>query len=218
MAGISKPILIVACLLEALFAATLATAPDVAKTLPILLLAGAIWIVGVYFIVAQRSPSRQLLQFIIAAGFLFRITVWTLDAPFTDDLYRYRWEGKLQSQGGNPYTARPIDPEWQRLRDETYARVGGKDFKAVYGPATEIIARLTYSAIAPFQLSPRTETFWFKLPAALADLFVIAALVHLLAIRGKPRELVLVYAWSPLPIWEFWASGHNDALVVLALL
>ena len=36
----------------------------------------------------------------------------------SDDVFRYRWEGMLQAHGGNPYQARPVDPEWEHLRDD----------------------------------------------------------------------------------------------------
>jgi hypothetical protein len=39
----------------------------------------------------------------------------------------------------------------------------------------------------------------------------------LLGAHGLPRERLLIYAWSPLAIIEFWATGHNDSVVVLLL-
>jgi hypothetical protein len=31
---------------------------------------------------------------------------------------------------------------------------------------------------------------------------------------GQPAERVIVYAWHPLPIFEFGGSGHIDALMI----
>ena len=31
-------------------------------------------------------------------------------------------------------------------------------------------------------------------------------------------ERVLIYAWSPLPVVEFWATGHNDAIEIFFIL
>jgi hypothetical protein len=44
---------------------------------------------------------------------------------------------------------------------------------------------------------------------------VIAVLQAWWAIRGLPPQRVLIYAWSPLPMVEFWANGHNDSLAIL---
>ena len=60
---------------------------------------------------------------------------------------------------------------------------------------------------------PRTQALGLKAPAALFDLGVIAALLWLLRPAWTVSAgRVLIYAWSPLPIWEFWGNGHNDAM------
>jgi len=153
----------------------------------------------------------------VVAGIIFRLIVWPLAPALSDDLYRYRWEGKLQAAGGNPYEGRPADQRWLSLRDETYPHVPGKDFKAVYGPLIEQMERWTYRAVAAASLSPERQVFWFKLPFALCDLGAMAALWQLLAAHGLPRTHILIYAWSPLTVMEFWATGHNDSVVVLLI-
>ncbi|HKW98148.1 MAG TPA: glycosyltransferase 87 family protein [Bryobacteraceae bacterium] len=152
------------------------------------------------------------------AGAVFRVTVWPIGPSLSDDPYRYRWEGKLQAVGGNPYAARPRDPEWVQLRDSTYPKVVGKDFKAVYGPLIEQVEVWTYRVASKLTPDPERQVFWFKLPYALCDLGAMAALWLLLAAHHLPRERILIYAWSPLSVFEFWATGHNDALVVLAVI
>ena len=151
------------------------------------------------------------------AGVLFRLTVWPLLPALSDDPYRYRWEGKLQVAGGNPYQVRPADLRWAGLRDQTFPSVAGKDFKAVYGPLIEQIELWTYRAAAALEPDAVRQVFWFKLPFALCDLGVIAALWLLLGAHGLPRDRVLIYAWSPLAVTEFWATGHNDSVVVLLI-
>jgi hypothetical protein len=42
----------------------------------------------------------------------------------------------------------------------------------------------------------------------------IAAIVGLLDIAGLPRSRILIYAWNPMPVWEFASSGHVDAITV----
>jgi len=133
----------------------------------------------------------------------------------SDDPYRYRWEGKLQAAGGNPYQVRPGDPQWAQLRDSAFPRVVGKDFKAVYGPLIEQVELWTYRVVSTSVSDPERQVFWFKLPYALCDLAAIAALWLLLSAHGLARERTLIYAWSPLTVIEFWGTGHNDSLVVM---
>ena len=131
-----------------------------------------------------------------------RLICWQVPPAFSDDLLRYRWEGRLQAHGGNPYSVRPVDrPDLLRAEDN---RLPGRDFKAVYGPLLLWTEHLAYQVSGENLLALR----W---PYALADL----ALLLLLAWRF--RLGFLTYAWCPLPAFEFWSGGHNDSLCLLAL-
>ncbi len=153
----------------------------------------------------------------LAAGVLFRVTVLPLTTGFSDDLYRYRWEGSLQAAGGNPYLVSPNHPSATGLCDRLYPKVDGKDFRAVYGPLLELEERAVYRLASSLTAEPLAQLFVFKVIAGLADLATIGVLMLLLRARGLPVERVLIYAWCPLPIFEFWGTGHNDAFVVLLI-
>jgi hypothetical protein len=72
--------------------------------------------------------------------------------------------------------------------------------------------------IAARTTDPQAQVFWFKLPGAVFDLAVLGALAALLAAHGRPAAHGLVYAWSPLPVIEFWGNGHHDSIVILLVL
>ncbi len=167
--------------------------------------------------VSKGTGSHRFGLVIVLAGLILRLTVLPLHPGLSDDPYRYRWEGKLQAAGGNPYEVRPADSRWSALRDPTFPLVVGKDFKAIYGPLIEQIELWTYRAVAALENDPFRQVFWFKAPFALCDLGAIAALWLLLRAHGLPGERVLIYAWSPLTVVEFWATGHNDSVVVLLI-
>lgn len=189
------------------------------ETVTLLLLAGLFYLFSCYLSLRNFDgiKSNRFAAFAVAAGIVFRLTVWPLAPALSDDPYRYRWEGKLQTAGGNPYLVRPADAQWSHLRDTTFPRVVGKDFKAVYGPLIEQLELWTYRAVSAATPDPGRQVFWFKLPFALFDLGTIAAVWWMLGVHGLPRQRVLIYAWSPLTVIEFWATGHNDSLVVLAV-
>jgi hypothetical protein len=140
-----------------------------------------------------------------------------MNAPFTDDLARYRWEALVQASGGNPYEARPSDRDWDHLRDSTYTAIPAKDFKAGYGPAWELLSRGVLVLARSYTNDPVAQLWWFKVPAAVFDLGTIAAVVMLLVSRGMCASRVLIYAWAPAPVWEFWANGHNDSVTLFFL-
>jgi hypothetical protein len=169
------------------------------------------------FLVLRTPPrgGRARLFWILGAALVFRLTVWPLFPSLSDDPYRYRWEGMLQAYGGNPYQVRPADPEWAHLRDATYPRIPAQDFKAGYGPLVELLELASWRAVSAATPDPWAQAFWLKLPGALFDLAAMGALCLLLSARGLPLERVLIYAWCPLPVMEFWAAGHNDSVAVL---
>jgi alpha-1,6-mannosyltransferase len=166
---------------------------------------------------SRRAPvtTRQLLLLIWAAGVVFRITLLTLPPTLSEDLTRYRWQGKLQAAGGNPYVEVPADPRWQNLRDRTWARVNRKDLPSVYGPLLEEFYAVYYRLVSVVEPDEVRQVWLFKLPFAALELAVGAAVLQLLQATGAPRSWLLIYLWSPLMAVEFWAQGHNDPLAVL---
>lgn len=157
-----------------------------------LLYLGALW-------AAAHVRPRML----IGAAVVFRLTAFFMPPHFSDDLYRYRWEGSAAAVGITPYDARPADERLAFLRGEDFARVDGKDFKAVYGPALQTVQ------VTLFRLGG--GSLWvMKLGACAAEAFVLWLLFFWT--RGDPRWLA--WAWCPLPIVEFWGMGHHDAILI----
>src|SRR5260370_30669746 len=109
-----------------------------------LILTHILYLVSAWFVLAKSRTGTGL---VLLAAIVFRLTLWTAFPALSDDVYRYRWEGKLQSAGGNPYQVRPQDPAWASLLDSAFANVGSRDFKAGYGPLTEEIQHWTYAAV-----------------------------------------------------------------------
>ena len=182
------------------------------------LLASLLYLVCCFFITNSGGDGalpRRWMGFIWGAGILFRLTVFPLDPMLSEDLNRYRWHGKLQAAGGNPYTEVPEDPRWGPLRDATYPRVNRKDLPSVYGPLLEWSYAACYRVVSALQPDERKQVWWFKAPFALFEIAVAMALGGLLTAMRLPRQWLLIYLWSPLTIVEFWAQGHNDTVAVL---
>ena len=61
-----------------------------------------------------------------------------------------------------------------------------------------------------------------KLMIAAFDALAIGALIALLRVAGRDPAELLIYAWLPLPVWEFAGNAHIDGaaagLLALALL
>jgi hypothetical protein len=191
---------------------------DPVLTITTLLVTSSLYLVSSHWILRPRPRIQppHLYLFILASAIGFRLICWPLYPAFSDDIFRYHWEGKLQAVGGgNPYLVAPSDPNWAWLRDETYPKVVLPDFKTIYGPVIELEQRSAYRLFA--DLPPFSRVFWMKLPSALYDLLTMIVIVLWLRARGEPVENILLYAWCPLPIFEFWINGHNDSMLVFFL-
>jgi alpha-1,6-mannosyltransferase len=166
---------------------------DIPRAVGLLLLTSTVYLIGCYFALRLKEVKCPV-WLVAAAAIAFRVTVITLPPLLSDDLVRYQWEGRIQTEGRNPYTFRPAD--------SGEPHIPGKDFRSVYGPLAEL------SEHAAFRLGGGSLT-GMKLPAAAADLVLMVYLA-----RTAPARW-LIYAWCPAPILEFWGQGHNDALAIL---
>ncbi len=162
---------------------------------------------GAVMIVLRFSLPPRALIVILAAAILMR-GLLLFSPPFlSTDLYRYVWDGMVQNEGINPYRYRPDAPALAFLRDRTiYPGINRKaTARTIYPPFAEAVFALTARA------SPTLAGM--KVVMTLFDLGAIAALLLLLRKAGLPRTQILIYAWQPLPIWEFAGNGHVDAIV-----
>ena len=190
----------------------------VEEAIVLLVVASCFYLTSAYFILRITDCSFRTSLVMACAAVLFRITLWPIYPDFSDDVFRYRWEGEVQDLGGNPYQVRPNDPAWASLRDRSFQRIVAKDFKAGYGPLLESEELGVYRIVSRLVPDPFRQAFWFKAPGALFDLATIGALMLLLRAYALPPERALIYAWCPLPMFEFWVSGHHDSIVTFLVL
>jgi alpha-1,6-mannosyltransferase len=170
--------------------------------------AGVLYFIFLYLFEHSRD-SRAGLWLILATAVLFRLTLWPLAPTLSEDLYRYRWDGRVQLAGWNPYAISPNDPRLNDLREAAVRHFAAPELPAIYPP----LAELTFREAARYLPTPRL----FKSVPAGADLLTLFLLAAWLRRIGARNYQLAIYAWNPLVIVEFAGSGHSDALA-LALL
>jgi alpha-1,6-mannosyltransferase len=178
-------------------------------------LAGLLWLLAVAVVRRDRLPPCMIW---IVLGVAVSMRVITLVSPpvLSSDVYRYVWDGRVQLAGISPYRYLPVAPELAFLRDDAvYPHINRADYApTLYPPAAQAIFALA-AAVTP-------GVFGMKLMMAAFDALAIAALAWLLRIAGREPSELLIYAWLPLPVWEFAGNAHVDAaaagLLALTLL
>lgn len=155
------------------------------------------------------TTARRGLALAAAVAIAARLLVLPSAPSLSEDVYRYLWDGRLVSEGVNPYPRAPDDPALARFHDDLRGRLNHAEVPTIYPPA----AQLLFGAVARVEPSPLA----WKLAMLSLEVPLWIALGSLLRRRGVPAERILIFAWNPLVIIESYAGGHVD-LVVAAFL
>jgi hypothetical protein len=164
------------------------------------------------FIVLRLRPTAPILPILVIAALLRLFPL--LAPPFlSNDIYRYIWDGWVQAAGINPYRYIPADPHLSALRDAViYPNINRATYApTIYPPAAEMIFWAITRVTVFLHSAPVLGMKFCLLGFEALGLF---AIIKLLDLAGLPRSRVLIYAWNPLPVWEFASSGHVDALTI----
>jgi len=158
----------------------------------------------------ERVSTKEFLTVGIIFGIIFRLTLLFTTPTLSDDIYRYVWDGKVASQGINPYQYPPNSEELKPLRDDSiYPNVNHKEISTIYPP----VSQLTFWGL--YKLNP--SLLAFKAAFLGLDLLTIAILILVLKNLGLSLKRVLLYAWNPLIIVEISGSGHADIIGIFLL-
>ena len=161
-------------------------------------------------LLGTEKPQEQSHRLLLAAllfAVAFRVPLAVGWVGPRSDMVRYRWDGRVQTLGYNPYLVKPDDPvvAWTHT-DETRSMPSLHD-RTPYPAAAQLFFRGIVSIA--------DSSLLMKIAFVVCDLLTIAVLLAWLRETGRSPWLVLVYAWSPLVILEIAHSGHVDALCSL---
>jgi alpha-1,6-mannosyltransferase len=147
---------------------------------------------------------------ILLFGILFRITLIPAAPATSPDVYRYLWEGKVVYNGYNPYVYSPDAPQLEKLRDDNYKKVTYKDIPAIYPPFAQVVFLLSYTAAGD-------SLTGLKLIFLLCEIITMIFLIKLLYLKKINPNYVILYAWLPLPVMEYFVNAHIDVVGIMFL-
>lgn len=156
------------------------------------------------------SPlSVQLLShhWVLALAFWLRLLAFAIPVGFSDDLFRYIWEGWVGLHGINPLQVPPASPSLDGLSIPVRALVNHPELSSVYPP----LAQLGFQLLA--WLDPSVGCF--RSAAFLIELALLGCLSYHVVSRQLPRHGLYFYALHPLPMVELIASAHVDGAALL---
>ncbi len=185
------------------------------------LFAGAAWMV-------RRVPVRTAVALILVGGIALCVAALSASPRTSDDMYRYAWDGRVQSAGISPYAYPPNAPQLARLRDPWLFPAGTAcrrwDFHLVADMCTHI------NRPSEHTIYPPVAEGWFLLvhavspaggrhkPLQLAGAVLAVATTVVLLVqrhtRGDTRRVAL-WAWCPAVPFAAVNDAHVDTLGVL---
>lgn len=158
----------------------------------------------------SESPKFLIPLIIILFGILFRITLIPSVPATSPDVYRYIWEGKVLYNGYNPYQYSPDADNLENLRDDVYTKVTFKNMSSIYPPAAQLVFLLGYSLTGN---SPAGLKFIYLLCEIITMIFML----KLLYLKKKNLNFIILYAWLPLPLMEYFVNAHIDVVGIMFL-
>lgn len=159
---------------------------------------------------ASEIGKLKVPLLIIAFGIIFRLTLLPTSYTTSDDIHRYLWEGKVLVSGYNPFTTPPNDTSLIHLRDANYEKVTFKNMPAIYPPLTQIVFAVNY-------LIAGNSIVFLKVIYLIFEFITLIFLLKLLLLKGRDSKLILLYAWLPLPIMEYFVNAHLDPIGITFL-
>jgi hypothetical protein len=159
----------------------------------------------------EAFDSKRAVASILVVAAIMRVLVIAAP-PVSSDIYRYVWDGRVQAAAINPYRYVPADEALRSLRDTAiFPSINRAEYApTIYPPAAQmfflVVTRISESLIV------------MKAALVLFEALAAWAIMTLLSDRGIPAARIVIYAWHPLPLWEFAGDGHIDIAAIALLL
>ena len=160
------------------------------------------------------------LRNIRTAAFLgvgFRLIAWVAFPSFSDDIYRFIWDGSTILHGISPYELTPTELLPTLLHEpfeSLYPKLNSTGYYSVYPSIIQLAA--TFAALSgnDFFLA----ALILKLPLLLAEITSIWMLPNLLMRFNVSPKYSVLYMLNPLIIVDVLANAHFELLMTFFLL
>ncbi len=167
-----------------------------------MLLAGGAGLVAWTLRKRERFP-----RWIWLPAVALHLWMWLLGPVYSDDVWRYLWEGRVLLAGENPFAFPPQAEALAALRNATWERVAHGEVSSAYPPG----AMALFALVARIWEHPRA----WGLLAGACNLGVGGLMIRACRQRGVGPWAPALYLLHPLPALESAASGHLEPVALL---
>jgi alpha-1,6-mannosyltransferase len=166
----------------------------------------AFFVFGILVLKFRNLGIREIL----IVSVLLRLCV--LDAPvqWSDDIYRFFWDGLKVRNFESPYQLAPMHDDRKSEWEKLYNEMNSISFQSPYPPVLQYVWAMTANRTGDPTL---LRIIWIT-----ADLGCIYLLYLLLTIMKRPGWLAILYAFNPLVIIEGIGQLHPEILQLFFVL
>lgn len=173
---------------------------------------------GFFFFLSKEKVNRTK---ILWAGILLRLAVFGFAPQWSDDVYRFLWDGDLVKKGENPYLQTPREYQKENQDPDNpfinslFENLNSPDYFSVYPPFNQVV--FVIGAVASNGVI-WNGFFALRLLLLFAEIAVFFLLWRLIFLFQRPSKIILLYWFNPLIILEITGNLHFEGLVLLLLL
>lgn len=163
---------------------------------------------GVAALVAWTLRDRELFpRWLWIPAVSLHLWMWLVGPVYSDDVFRYLWEGRVLLSGENPFAHAPDSLVLEPLRNGIWDQVAHKTVSTIYPPG----------ALALFAMVARVweHPMAWGLISGAANLGIGALLIKACRQRGVGVWAPALYVLHPLPALESAGSGHLEPIALL---
>ncbi|WP_133551732.1 glycosyltransferase family 87 protein [Algoriphagus boseongensis] len=167
------------------------------------------------------SPKVISWRNLFLAGLTMRVAVFFFSPQWSDDYFRFLWDGELLEMGENPYLEIPRDFLEKSANDSSaylnqlFEGLNSRDYYSVYPPINQLIFWIGAKASMGFVWN---GYMMLRLILILAESAVFILLWKLLRVFELPQKQILWYWLNPLVVLEIVGNLHFEGFVLLFLL
>jgi len=87
--------------------------------------------------IEEATALKQISVIILLFAIIFHATLLFSTSPLSNDIYSYYWDGKVLSNGLNPYAYSPDAGQLSSLRDSNWGNIMNKHVSTMYPPLSQ---------------------------------------------------------------------------------
>lgn len=167
-------------------------------------------IYSVYYFWFKGEDALGISEILLIAIFL-RVILIFIHPVTSDDVYRYLWDGLMQGAGINPYQFAPEDASLLVYQaNPIYDKLAFPDVRTIYPPLAQLLFFINNSIFGP-------SIVGLKFLYLIIDVGSIIFIFKILKALNFNTNKTLLYALSPLILFELFINAHIDILLIFFL-